>query len=126
MRVDWIIRGARVFTADSECPQASAFAVKDGRFCYVGDEAGLEGLEGEVVDLGGKFVTPAIIDSHVHVTTGVGFEYVDMGVPVVVEGGGKRAALDFMAAYVRDTPGLDCYRFNLERAELAGAAIVRE
>ena len=126
MRVDWIIRGARVFTADSECPQASAFAVKDGRFCYVGDEAGLADFEGEVVDLGGKFVTPAIIDSHVHVTTGVGFEYVDMGVPVVVEEGGKRAALDFMAAYVKDNPGMDCYRFNLERAELDGAEIVKE
>jgi predicted amidohydrolase YtcJ len=60
------------------------------------------------------------------VTTGVGFEYVDMGVPVAFEEGGKQAALDFMAAYVRDNPGLDCYRFNLERASLDVAEIVKE
>ena len=54
---------------------ASALAVKDGKFVYVGDEAGLSAFEGEVTDLGGRFIMPGIIDSHVHVTWPIGFEY---------------------------------------------------
>lgn len=41
MNVDAIFRNAKVFTADQHNPQASALAVKDGRYLYVGDEAGL-------------------------------------------------------------------------------------
>ena len=37
-------------------PQATALAVKDDKFIYVGDEAGLSAYEGEVTDLGGKQV----------------------------------------------------------------------
>ena len=73
MKADKIIKNAKIFTADKNRPQATALAVKDGKFVYVGDEAGLSAYEGEVTDLGGKFIMPGIIDSHVHVTTGVGF-----------------------------------------------------
>ena len=83
MKADKIIKNAKIFTADKNRPQATALAVKDGKFVYVGDEAGLSACEGEVTDLGGKFIMPGIIDSHVHVTTGVGFEYLDLGVPVM-------------------------------------------
>ena len=48
--------------------------VKDGKFVYVGDEAGLSEYEGEVTDLGGKFIMPGIIDSHVHVTIPEGMD----------------------------------------------------
>ncbi|MBP3866436.1 MAG: hypothetical protein J6D54_02420, partial [Olsenella sp.] len=75
MKADKIIKNAKIYTANKEYPLASALAVKDGKFAYVGDEAGLADFEGEVEDLGGKFVMPGIIDSHVHVTTSVGFEY---------------------------------------------------
>ena len=71
MKADKIIKNARIFTADQRRPQATALAVKDGRFVYVGDEAGLSGYEGEVTDLGGRFIMPGIIDSHVHVTLSV-------------------------------------------------------
>ena len=67
MKADRIIKNAKIFTADSNKPTASALAVKDGKFVYVGDEAGLSDYEGEVTDLGGKFIMPGIIDSHVHV-----------------------------------------------------------
>ena len=73
MRADRIIRNAKIFTADKNYPQASALAVKDGKFVYVGDEAGLSEYDGEVTDLGGKFLMPAIMDTHVHVTTSIGF-----------------------------------------------------
>ena len=65
MKVDKIIKNAKIFTADKTNPEATALVVKDGKFIYVGDEAGLSAYEGEVTDLGGKFIMPGIIDSHV-------------------------------------------------------------
>ena len=81
MKVDKIIKNAKVFTSAAVNYHASAFAVKDGRFVYVGDEEGLKDYEGEVVDLGGKFVMPGIIDSHVHMTMCTAFEYSPEMVP---------------------------------------------
>ena len=75
MKVDKIIRNAKVFTSAARNFHASAFAVKDGKFVYVGDEEGLKDFEGEVIDLGGKFVMPGIIDSHVHIAIDTAFEY---------------------------------------------------
>ena len=63
MKADKIIKNAKIFTADKNQPLASALVVKDGKFVYVGDEAGLQGYEGEVEDLGGQFIMPGIIDS---------------------------------------------------------------
>ena len=40
MKVDKIIKTAKIFTSDNENPQAAALAIKDGKFVYVGDEAG--------------------------------------------------------------------------------------
>ncbi|MBR0245510.1 MAG: hypothetical protein IJQ61_03460 [Bacteroidales bacterium] len=39
MKADEIIKNAKIFTADKSRPQATALAVKDGKFVYVGDEA---------------------------------------------------------------------------------------
>ena len=41
MKADQIIKNAKIFTADKDYPQTSALVVKDGKFIYVGDEAGL-------------------------------------------------------------------------------------
>ena len=124
MRADHIIKNAKIFTADEDHPQASSLAVKDGRFVYVGDEAGLSEYEGEVTDLGGKFIMPGIIDSHVHVTFAAGFEYARPGewVPCA----GKREILDFMADYVRNNPGLKMYIFELEQKKLGGEKLTKE
>jgi len=124
MKADKIIKNAKIFTSDKDKPMASALAVKDGKFVYVGDEAGLSAYEGEVTDLGGKFVMPGIIDSHVHVTMGVGFDYIDPG--VLVTCAGKQAILDFMADTVRKNPDLKCHHFSLEQKLLEGARIVKE
>jgi len=124
MKADQIIKNAKIFTADKKNPQASALVVKDGKFVYVGDEAGLKAYEGEVTDLGGRFIMPAIIDSHVHITTGVGFEYTDLGVPVMCAT--KKECLDFMADYIRKNPGLKRYRFMMERTSLAGEELSKE
>ena len=124
MKADKIIKNAKIFTADKSRPQATALAVKDGKFVYVGDEVGLSAYEGEVTDLGGKFIMPGIIDSHVHVTTGVGFEYTDLGVPVMCET--KKDCLDFMADYIAKNPGLERYRFMMERTCLGGEELTKE
>ena len=124
MKADKIIKNAKIFTADKNRPQATALAVNDGKFVYVGDEAGLSAYEGEVTDLGGKFIMPGIIDSHVQVTTGVGFEYTDLGVPVMCDT--KKDCLDFMADYIAKNPGLERYRFMMERTCLGGEELTKE
>ena len=124
MKADRIIKNAKIFTSDKDNPQATALVVKDGKFAYVGDEAGLSEYEGEVTDLGGKFIMPGIIDSHVHVTIPVGFEYADMGERI--EPNGKQEALDIMASRIKDNPGQKRYRFLLEKKYLNGEDIVKE
>lgn len=56
---------ARVYTADKKNPEATAFAVENGRFAYVGGEEGAKKY-GEPQDLGGRRVVPGFIDSHAH------------------------------------------------------------
>ena len=124
MKVDKIIKNAKIFTADKSNPMATALVVKDGKFVYVGDESGLSEYEGEITDLGGKFVMPGIIDSHVHVTIPVGFEYADMGERI--EPNGKQEALDIMAKHIKENPGQKRYRFLLEKKFLNGEDIVKE
>ena len=52
MKADQIIKNAKIYTADKNQPMAAALAVKDGKFVYVGDEAGLSAYEGPITDLG--------------------------------------------------------------------------
>ncbi len=124
MKADKIIINAKIFTADKENPQASALAVKDGKFCYVGDEAGLSEYEGEVTDLGGKFIMPGIIDSHVHVSFPIGFEYADMAERI--EPNGKQEALDTMAEYIKKNPGEKRYKFVMDKKFLNGEELIKE
>ncbi len=123
-KADKIIKNVKIFTSNKDNPEASALVVRDGKFVYVGDEAGLSEYEGEVKDLGGKFIMPAIIDTHVHVTIPVGFEYADMGDRI--ECSGKQEALDIMADYIKKNPGEKRYRFLLEKKYLNGEDLVKE
>lgn len=124
MKADQIIRNAKIFTSDRNNPLATALAVKDGKFVYAGDEAGLSAYEGDVTDLGGRFIMPGIIDSHVHISTGVGFQYVEYG--KWIDRTGKQEALDFMAEHIRNNPGKERYRFMMERAALNGEDFTKE
>ena len=124
MKADRIIKNAKIFTSDKDNPRATALVVKDGKFVYVGDEAGLSEYEGEVTDLCGRFIMPAIIDSHVHVTIPVGFEYAEMGERL--EPNGKQEALDIMAKRIKENPGIKRYRFLLEKKFLNGEDIEKE
>ena len=124
MKADKIIKNAKIFTSNKDNIQATALVVKDGKFVYVGDESGLSAYEGEVTDLGGKFIMPGIIDSHVHVTIPVGFEYADMGERL--EPNGKQEALEIIAKRIKEDPGEKRYRFILEKKFLNGEDIVKE
>lgn len=73
---DLIVTGATVHTVDDAQPHAQAFAVRGGRFVYVGSPAGALALRGshtEVLDLPGRTVLPGLIDAHLHLT-GLGLD----------------------------------------------------
>jgi len=66
---DLVVRNGTIWTVDDDNPGAEAFAVQDGRFVYVGSDAGVKqhiGPETEVIDVDGAFVTPGFYDNHVH------------------------------------------------------------
>lgn len=66
---DLVLRNGRLYTVDGAAPWAAAVAVRNGRFVYVGDEAGAArfiGGDTRVIDLGGRLALPGFIDSHAH------------------------------------------------------------
>jgi predicted amidohydrolase YtcJ len=70
---DRVYLNGNIYTVDDEFSTASAIAVKDGRFIYVGDEAGVQAHIGSltfVVDLEGKTIIPGLHDAHVHIRYG--------------------------------------------------------
>ena len=70
---DRVYVNGNVHTVDKAFSKASAFAVKDGRFIYVGDRAGVQAHIGrltEVVDLQGRTVIPGLHDAHTHIRYG--------------------------------------------------------
>jgi predicted amidohydrolase YtcJ len=70
---DRVYINGTVYTVDKDFSKASAFAVKDGKFVYVGDDAGAQIYIGPltfVFDLEGKTVIPGLHDAHVHIRYG--------------------------------------------------------
>ena len=68
-QADLVAKNGNVWTVDDVNPRAEAVAVLNGRFIYVGSNAGVDrhiGADTEVIDLGGAFVTPGFYDNHVH------------------------------------------------------------
>jgi hypothetical protein len=66
---DILIHNAKIYTVSESNPWAQAVAIRDGRFVYVGDEAGVHALHGPETssfDLAGKMVLPGLFDSHTH------------------------------------------------------------
>ncbi|MBP3891853.1 MAG: amidohydrolase [Solobacterium sp.] len=125
MKVDKIIKNAKIFTSDKDNILASALVVKDGKFVYVGNEDGLSEYEGETTDLDGKFIMPGIIDSHVHVTMGAGYELIgDMG--TIIKCNSKQGALDFIVDDMKKNPGQDRYCYILDKKHLKGEDLTKE
>ena len=67
-----VLVNGRVWTGDPRRPEAEAVAITGDRITAVGSTAELkaQAANAEVVDLGGAFVAPGFIDSHVHFLDG--------------------------------------------------------
>ena len=70
---DTVYVNGNIYTVDDAFSSVSAFAVTDGAFIYVGDDAGAREHAGPltfVVDLQGKTVIPGLHDAHIHIRFG--------------------------------------------------------
>jgi len=64
---DIVFVNGTIYTVDAAFTKAEAIAVKDGRIVAVGSNAEIRKLAAaKTVDLGGRCVTPGLIDSHGH------------------------------------------------------------
>lgn len=66
-KADTMIRNAKIYTMAEEGQTAQCLVMRDGFFCYVGDEAGaLEYSCSKTLDMDGKTILPGLGDSHLH------------------------------------------------------------
>ncbi|WP_173512401.1 amidohydrolase [Sinorhizobium psoraleae] len=73
MSADLILHHGLVTTLDRTKPNATAVAIKDGKFLAVGQDAEVMALAGQdtrVIDLKGRRALPGLIDNHTHVIRG--------------------------------------------------------
>jgi predicted amidohydrolase YtcJ len=64
-----VLVDAKVFTADPALPYAQAVAIEDGRILAVGSNEQVRALIGpntRIIDVGGRLVTPGLVEAHVH------------------------------------------------------------
>ncbi len=104
---DLIVHNARVHTVDDGRPQASAFAVKDGRFLRVGDDAAAKALAGkatQIIDARGMTVVPGFIDCHNHAVGETLLYEVIVGNPYDVEFFTIQSIIDKLRACAAKTP----------------------
>ena len=66
-KADLIVYNANVYTVDSSNSQVSAFAVKDGKFIYVGDDSVMSKYSSSnIINAEGLPLYPGFNDSHAH------------------------------------------------------------
>jgi predicted amidohydrolase YtcJ len=98
-----LLTNGRIHTMNPEQVLASAVAIRDGRILAVGGDELLElrGDGGEWIDLGGRAVTPGLVDAHVHFQWfALGLQRVDLdGVTT------REAALARVADFAAQRPG---------------------
>ncbi len=99
-----LLRGGSILTPtstnDSAGPAATALCIEGDRISYVGPDAGLgpyaDGAD-ETVELGGRLVTPAFVDAHVHTSqTGLRLDGLDLS-----DASDRQDVLDALTAYAR-------------------------
>ncbi|PCI59902.1 MAG: amidohydrolase [Kordiimonadales bacterium] len=74
VEADILITGGPIYTADDNNPQATAVAIKNGRFIYVGSTDGAQAFIGEntrTITLNGAAMFPGFVDAHAHLA-GIG------------------------------------------------------
>ncbi len=85
---DTILVNGNIVTIDAANTKARALAIKNGIILYVGDDTTARSMAGsatQVIDLGGRTVTPGMIDAHCHLSAVglLGTTYVDLSWPAV-------------------------------------------
>ncbi len=66
---DTVYRHGSIYTVDAHDSVRQAVAIRDGRFVYVGTDAGVDAYIGprtRVVDLQGRLLMPGLVDGHMH------------------------------------------------------------
>ena len=129
---DLVLQGGKFFTVDEAQVWAEAVAIKDGRFVYVGDDAGAQGFVGADTDrhdLGGKLTIPGLVDSHTHPglmgreTAGFTAFPVGGGPRGRLPGGGtKEEILAAVEAYAQANPDLAWIEMGSWSGDLYGVA----
>ena len=107
-RADTILKGARVNTGDGDHPRASVVATRDKQIVYVGEVGDgswheLVGPDTNVVDLGGRTITPGLVDSHTHPEL-VALSSWHISLPQTDD---LNTILDFLREYAADHPVRD-------------------
>ena len=99
---DTVYVNGNVYTVDENFSTATAFAIKDGSFIYVGNDAGARergGPKTTVIDLDGKTVIPGLHDAHIHIRFGERELYTR--IPDIRESIGEWASVERMQNVVR-------------------------
>ena len=69
MKVNLVLKNASVYTVNQDCKWAHAIAIADKKIVFVGANQDVEtyiNSDTVVMDLDGKMVLPAFVDSHMH------------------------------------------------------------
>lgn len=101
-KADTVYVNGNVYTVNEEFSKVSAFAVKDGKFIYVGDDGGAKAYVGPrtfIFNLKGKTVIPGLHDAHVHIRYGERELY--PRVPDIRPGIGEWASVERMQDVIR-------------------------
>ena len=73
IKANLIIRNAKIWTGNSDQPNAEAMAIKGDSILAIGSFKDIKIFRGQntkTIDLHGNFITPGFIDSHVHLLMG--------------------------------------------------------
>ena len=121
-----IYTNAIIHTEDPNNPQVDTVVIDDGIFTYVGKKEGYAVKENdEVIDLGGRFVIPGLIDSHQHwalpcVTSGKHANPMAIVVTEKIED-----ALVQLGEFVKANPDFACYKAMAGKKEDWGRTLTK-
>lgn len=115
---DLVVFNANLYTVDSQMPKAEAFAVKGGRFVFVGDSADAKSFVGKMtrsLDAKQMTIVPGFIDCHNHAGGDILLYEVLVGNPYEVEFVTISSIVEKLRARAAKTPSgfwVDGYFFD--------------